>query len=294
MATCPWHAAPARSRAGAAEAPALVHPVRSSTRLIRFVSAPLVVLAFDSSTEWLSVALDLGDGRVLQREEPGGARASQRLLPLVGEVLAEAALGLADVGLIGFGAGPGAFTGLRAACAAAQGLARGIGCPVVAVPTLLAVAAAAQPRPGALRVLAVDDARMGEIYWALAAAEPDAPSNWRLLQPSRVQSPRDAAACWLREFGAAPRELLLAGNAWAEHASALREALGEGWHDALQAARTVAPQAAAVALLARAAHARGESVQAAQARPLYVRDKVALTSAERAARASGSRAEAAE
>ncbi|MDE2477295.1 MAG: tRNA (adenosine(37)-N6)-threonylcarbamoyltransferase complex dimerization subunit type 1 TsaB, partial [Betaproteobacteria bacterium] len=109
------------------------------------VNSPSIVLAFDSSTEWLSVALDLGDGRVLQGTEPGGARASQRLLPLVGELLAQAGCTLADVGLIGFGAGPGAFTGLRAACAAAQGLARGLRCPVVPVPTLLAVAAAAEP-----------------------------------------------------------------------------------------------------------------------------------------------------
>lgn len=240
-----------------------------------------VVLAFDSSTEWLSVALDLGDARVLQHIEPGGARASQRLLPLVAELLARAGCGLRDVALIGFGAGPGAFTGLRAACAAAQGLAHGLRCPVVPVPTLLAVAAAAE---AGARVLAANDARMGEVYWAEAAF--DASLGWRLARPSRVQSPRDAAAAWLRDFGAdAPEGLVLCGNAWAEHTGALREALGPGWDAALRAARVVAPQAGAVALLARAAHARGESVPAAQARPLYVRDKVALTSAERAARA---------
>lgn len=243
------------------------------------VNSPSIVLAFDSSTEWLSVALDLGDGRVLQGTEPGGARASQRLLPLVGELLAQAGRTLAEVGLIGFGAGPGAFTGLRAACAAAQGLARGLRCPVVPVPTLLAVAAAAEP---ALRdgcVLAADDARMGELYWARAEC---AAGSWRLAGPSHVQSPRDAAACWRREFGDDPGALPLCGNAWVEHTQALGEALGAGWAAALSAARTVAPQAAAVAALARAAHVRGESVQAADARPLYVRDKVALTSDERA------------
>ncbi len=243
------------------------------------MNSPSIVLAFDSSTEWLSVALDLGDDQVLQSTEPGGARASQRLLPLVRELLAQAARPLADVGLIGFGAGPGAFTGLRAACAAAQGLARGLRCPVVPVPTLLAVAAAAEPALRDGKVLVADDARMGELYWARAAC---AAGTWRLAGAARAQSPRDAAACWRREFGDDPGPLALCGNAWAEHAAALGEALGAGWAAALRGARTVAPQAAAVARLARAAHARGESVQAAEARPLYVRDKVALTSDERA------------
>lgn len=237
------------------------------------------MLAFDSSTEWLSVALDLGDGRVLERTEAGGARASQRLLPLVRELLQQSGLALGDVDLIGFGAGPGAFTGLRAACAAAQGLGRGLQRPVVGVPTLLAVAAAL-PQARDARVLVANDARMGELYWAIAQC---VGGTWSLVQPSRVQAPAGAAACWLREFGADPGALLLCGNAWPAHAQALGAALGEGWAHALREARGVAPRADALARLARAAHARGDSVEAAQARPLYVRDKVALTSAERAA-----------
>ncbi len=246
------------------------------------VSDPTLVLGFDSSTEWLSVALSLDDTRTLQRTEPGGARASMRLLPLVTELLAEAGVGLRDVGLIGFGAGPGAFTGLRAACAAAQGLGRGLGCPVVPVPTLLAVAASLEPCAPRARALVANDARMGEMYWALAGA-PGAPADWRLEDPARVQSPAAAAGAWRDAFGAeAPSDLLLCGNAWTAHGAALREALGAGWDAALRAARVVAPGAAAVARLARCAQRRGEAVPAAQARPLYVRDKVALTSAERA------------
>lgn len=257
------------------------------------MSDSLLVLAFDSSTEWLSVAVDVDGAHVLQRSEPGGARASQRLLPLVAELLAEAGHALREVGLIGFGAGPGAFTGLRAACAAAQGLARGLGCPVVPVPTLLAVAASAEARAPAGRVLVANDARMGELYWAVADALPGQAPGWQLTAPSRVQAPAQAAAGWQAEFGAEPPPgLVLCGNAWAEHTPALREALGPGWEPALRGARVVAPQAAAVASLARAAHARGESLPAAQARPLYVRDKVALTSAERAQRsASGAGAD---
>ena len=140
------------------------------------------VLAFDTSTEWLAVAVQR-DGASWQRVEAGGARASQRLLPLVQEVLREAGVALGELGLIGFGAGPGAFTGLRAACAAAQGLAWGLGLPVVPVNTLLAVALG---QADAAPVLVADDARMGELYWALAER---AGADWRLRQAPRVDAP---------------------------------------------------------------------------------------------------------
>ncbi len=235
------------------------------------------------------MALWLGDGSVLQRTEEGGARASQRMLPLLAELLAQAGLRLEQVGLIGFGAGPGAFTGVRAACAAAQGLGHGLACPVVPVSTLLAVAAGCEQPPDVERWLVVNDARMGEVYWALAEREP-APAplgepGWRLVEPPRVQSPRQAAQHWLRCFGVDAPAWVLCGNAWAEHGAALAEELGAGWHAALQGARVAAPQAAAVARLARLAHAAGASMPASQARPLYVRDKVALTTAERARQA---------
>lgn len=235
----------------------------------------LRVLAFDTSTEWLSVALDLGDGRVLERRETGGARASQRLLPLVQELLAQAGLAPRDLGLIGFGAGPGAFTGLRAACSAAQGLGFGLGVPVVPVNTLLAVAVSAAAAVS--RVVVADDARMGEIYWAAARGD-------RLETAARVGAPAQVAAAWLEAFGSAPTDLVLCGNAWREHAPALAAALPPGWAPLIAGAREVAPGAAAIAALARAAHARGEAVDASAAQPIYVRDKVALTTAERAAR----------
>ena len=244
------------------------------------MTSPLHVLAFDSSTEWLSVALDLGQGRVVARTEPGGARASQRLLPLVQELLAEAGIALREIGLIGFGAGPGAFTGLRAACAAAQGLAFGLGVAVVPVHTLLAVAASAE-LSNAADVLVANDARMGELYWARCVR---ADATWRLQGAARVDAPAAAAAAWSLELGAAPASTLtLCGNAWDAHRATLAASLPAGWAPALAAARTVAPSAAAVAALARAVHARGEALPAAMAQPVYVRNKVALTTVEREA-----------
>ncbi len=208
-------------------------------------------------------------------------------------MLAQAGRSLRDVALIGFGAGPGAFTGVRAACAAAQGLGHGLGCPVVGVSTLLALAAGcveAQEAAGR-PVLVANDARMGEIYWAvaeaLAPARGDPQPHWRLQEPARVQPARDAAAAWRLRFGVGMPAPWLCGSAWGAHAQSLREGLGAGWADAVQRVRAGVPQASAVARLARQEHARGHSIEALQARPFYVRDKVALTTAERAQGARG-------
>src|SRR3954447_10229288 len=134
------------------------------------------LIAFDTSTERMSVALQSGD-RVLARDGSGGAQASTTLLPAILGLLDEAGLAVADLDTIAFGRGPGAFTGLRTACSVAQGLALGAGKPVLPVPTLLAIAqdAIAQDAnaedartagDGATAVWALLDARMNEIYAA--------------------------------------------------------------------------------------------------------------------------------
>src|SRR3954451_18934820 len=124
------------------------------------------LIAFDTSTERMSVALQSGD-RVLARDGSGGAQASTTLLPAIVGLLEEAGLALADLDAIAFGRGPGAFTGLRTACSVAQGLALGAGKPVLPIDTLLAVAedgrqADEQPQ----RVWVAMDARMNEVYAA--------------------------------------------------------------------------------------------------------------------------------
>lgn len=264
------------------------------------------ILAFETSTETLSVALG-ADGGCRTRDEPGGALASQRLLPLCLELLDAAGLGVRDLGLIGMGAGPGAFTGLRTAAAVAQGLAFGLDLPVAPVDTLLAQAetafallqtngSAAQGRTGAGRgdiALVVNDARMGEVYWEIAAA---GETGWTVLQGPAVHPPERAVMHWIETLAALPGgaaqppRLLACGNAWGEHAGALAAALAgdarpSRWTALLQRAMGAAvdctPSAAAVARLARRMHAAGESVGPELAQPIYVRDKVALTIAER-------------
>ncbi|HSV70750.1 MAG TPA: tRNA (adenosine(37)-N6)-threonylcarbamoyltransferase complex dimerization subunit type 1 TsaB [Methylibium sp.] len=227
---------------------------------------PLLVL--DCATETLHLGLAV-EGRTWLRALPGGAQASTALLPALMELLAEAGLRLRDLGAIGFGRGPGAFTGVRTACAVTQGLAFGAGLPVLALDTLMAVAEDA-------RCAGADDddmwvavdARMGETYAARYRRGTD---GWTALAAPALHDPA-ALAAQVRGGGVAGSSLTAHAPAWADHA-------GPRWPDA-------APRAAALLALARAAWQRGERLDAAEALPLYVRDKVAQTTAERAALAA--------
>jgi tRNA threonylcarbamoyladenosine biosynthesis protein TsaB len=100
------------------------------------------LLAIDCSTERMSVALAQGERR-WTHAGAGGAQASAALIPAIMGLLDEAQLPLKELDAIAFGQGPGAFTGLRTACAVAQGLALGAALPVVAIDTLLLLGATA-------------------------------------------------------------------------------------------------------------------------------------------------------
>ena len=117
------------------------------------------LLVLDTSTEWCSAALSL-DGHILARRVLAEQRHSSLLLPMVDELLREAATSLRELDGIGYGEGPGSFTGLRIACAVTQGLAFGADLPVAGVSTLESIA----EQTGADRVLTVLDARMAEVY----------------------------------------------------------------------------------------------------------------------------------
>lgn len=221
------------------------------------------LLAFDTSTETMSVAVRGADGAaVLACEGPGGAQASAELIPAIERLLAQAGLALADLDAIAFGRGPGSFTGLRTACAVAQGLGFGANVAVLALDTLLAVAEEAHARTGAEAVVAVLDARMGEVY---AASYQRLADGWRTVAQPALCSPGDVVV---------PAGWTLAGNA----ADLVGDATG-----ATSARVAALPTAAALLRLAAAALAAGDARPAAEALPLYLRDKVAQTTEERAA-----------
>lgn len=226
------------------------------------------LLVIDTSTEWCSAALWL-DGRILARRVLAGQRHSSLLLPMVDELLRESATSLRQLDGIGYGAGPGSFTGLRIACAVTQGLALGADLPVVGVSTLESIA----EQTGETSVLTVLDARMAEVYWA---AYQRAGVGWLCVTEPALALPESVCA---PEGGA----WMGAGNGFAALGDVLRPRL------AAQLTRiddSLMPDAAAMAVLAAQAFGRGEGMDAALAAPIYLRDKVALTIDERRAKKS--------
>ncbi|MEO5669305.1 MAG: tRNA (adenosine(37)-N6)-threonylcarbamoyltransferase complex dimerization subunit type 1 TsaB [Ramlibacter sp.] len=220
------------------------------------------LLAFDTSTDTLSVAVQSRGGVPLQHVAAGGAQASLTLIAAVQDLLGRARLRLGDLDAIAFGRGPGSFTGLRTACSVAQGLAFGAGVPVLPVDTLMAVAEEARELEGATRIVAVLDARMDEVY---SAAYVHDGGRWRQQGDFSLGRPESVAV---------PEGWVVAGNAFSAYAGRL----------APDARRLHAlPMAAALLRMAPALIAAGGPVSAERALPLYIRDKVAQTTEERAA-----------
>jgi len=263
-------------------------------------SPNLRLLAIETSTDTVSVALGSGSpgGPCWQHTGPGAAQASLTLLPVIGSLLAQAGWQLTKLDALVFARGPGSFTGLRTACAVVQGLAYGVrgagrpdGLPVLPVDTLAALAEEARflqaeaGLPAPRRIAALLDARMGEMYVAAYRCTGGALVE---QQPPRLCAPQDLAGWWRSAWpdDAAPDEDLnvatsrdganddlLAGNVF--------EAYGAQFTDLPGRRQPALPTARALLRLAPAALAAGAAVSAHQALPLYVRDKVAQTTAER-------------
>ena len=242
----------------------------------------LPVLALDTATETIAAGLHAGGaaftlgapgGGTFTLSAPGGARASTELLPLLHTLLGRAGLHWRDLRAIAYGQGPGAFTGLRTACAVAQGLGYGIGCRLLPLDSLLIVAEDAHEQAGSpegCEVAVAMDARMDEAY---AARYRWLGGHWRVLQAPALYTLPALNAAW----SDASAHGLVAGSALAAFGARLQ--LPAGW----QRFDVEQDRAAALLRLAhRAAHS-SEGVDPADALPLYLRDKVALTTAERAA-----------
>ena len=226
------------------------------------------ILALDASTEWCSVALG-GEQGFEERAQAAGQRHSELLLPMIESLLSNARTSLSLLGGIAFGAGPGSFTGLRIACGLAQGLALGAGLRLVGIGTLAAMAEAARQRHAANRVVAAIDARMREVYVAAYEYQDE---RWRERIASIVVKPEAAplppGAGWLA-----------AGSGFSAYpALRSRFAAATTGIDA-----DIVPSAAAIGTLALPRFAAGEGVPARDAAPVYLRHRVAVTVAERAA-----------
>jgi len=219
----------------------------------------MIFAAFETSTDWCSVAL-WRDGELAGLEEREGSGHSARVLPMLDQLLAARGLAMESLDAVAYGAGPGAFTGLRIACGVVQGIAFARGIPALGISTLEAVA----EESGEQRVLSCLDARMGEVYFS-ALERRD--GRWHEVV---------AAAC------AAPAALpKLPGSGWVGCGNGFEAYGGLGLATVMP---DIHPTAVAVARLAAPRLAAGEGFDAALAIPAYVRDKVAFTEAERAER----------
>lgn len=232
------------------------------------------ILALDTSTEYLTLALAL-DGQCYGRDLLAGQTHSQRILPLLRELLDEAGVELADLDGIAFGAGPGSFTGLRIGCGVAQGLAFGADLPVVGISTLLALA---EDAGDAQQVIACLDARMGEVYHAAYRKQG---GIWQEVLAPGLYAP-DAVP-------ALPAQALTGndgvvqgwtgiGSGWKSYADSLQQQYAGQLAQVLPDAY---PRAAAIAALALPRFAAGEARPADEAAPVYIRNKVAMTTSER-------------
>ncbi|MBV8030999.1 MAG: tRNA (adenosine(37)-N6)-threonylcarbamoyltransferase complex dimerization subunit type 1 TsaB [Betaproteobacteria bacterium] len=218
--------------------------------------------ALETSSDWCSVALSV-EGRIFSLERLAPNRHSELVLPMLQSLLEEAKLAVADLEAVAFGAGPGAFTGLRIACGLAQGLALPRGLPVVPVSSFEAIAQGS----GAERVVACIDARMREVYYAALERRRD---SW-----TEVVAP----SCVAPEAAPMPQ-----GNGWIGCGSGFA-----AFPDILAGRLSITipsmhPNAFSVAEIAARRIAAGEVMDAADALPVYVRDKVALTQKELYAR----------
>jgi tRNA threonylcarbamoyladenosine biosynthesis protein TsaB len=232
------------------------------------------VLALDAATEACSVAL-LCDGELNIRTLESGKGHAQQILRMVEQVLADAEVSLSMLDGLAASIGPGALTGVRISVAVAQGLAFGAGLRVVPITTLEALSM--QVLDGDThRAIACLDARMGEVYWGCFAA--DAARGVVEMSPSRVDPPDRIVA----KFAQTPSELSGSfrgvGRGFAAY-PLLAAIPSLRLDDAPSRALPSAGDMARLGVLRLA-----EAVDPADLQPLYLRDKVALTEAERAAR----------
>lgn len=237
------------------------------------------LLAFDTSTDVLSIAVARGaaaaDLQIWHHAGAGGAQASAALIPAILQLMAQAGLTLNQLDAIAFGRGPGSFTGLRTACSVAQGLALGAGVPVLPIDTLLAVAEDARHQlgnPAQLHLIAVLDARMDQVYSAHCAFES---GRWTRQGDYRLSKPEELldGTALASSSQSASHPWRIAGNASPVYGARL-PALGLPPIPAL-------PSALAMLRLAPQLLGQGLALAADQALPLYIRDKVAQTTAER-------------
>lgn len=221
------------------------------------------ILAIDTATEACSVAL-LNQDTISAHFELCAREHTQRILPMVQQILQQENVALKDVDALAFGQGPGSFTGVRIGIGIAQGLAFGAGLPMIGVSTLKTMAQSAFRLQGATRVLAAIDARMGEVYWA--EYQRDEQGEWQGAETESVLKPEAALARMAEREG----EWAMVGTGWKAWPM-----LAQDSKLTLAATSVELPCAEDMIPLALAAFKNGNTVVVEKAEPTYLRNEVA-------------------
>lgn len=221
------------------------------------------ILAIDTATEACSAAL-WNDGNTCAHFELCPREHTQRILPIVQDILTQGGVSLTDLDALAFGRGPGSFTGVRIGIGIAQGLALGAELPMIGVSTLATMAQGAWRKQGASRVLAAIDARMGEVYWA--EYQRDAQGVWHgenteaVLKPEVVQ----------QRLAELEGEWATVGTGWAAWPD-----MTQGANVTLSDGDVLLPEAEDMLPIACQLLEQGKTVAVDKAEPVYLRNEVA-------------------
>ncbi|ATZ11762.1 yeaZ-like M22 peptidase [Erwinia amylovora ACW56400] len=221
------------------------------------------ILAIDTATEACLVAL-LNNQQQLACFELCAREHTQRILPLVQQLLQEGGVALNELDALAFGRGPGSFTGVRIGIGIAQGLALGAGIPLIGISTLKTMAQSAWRRQGATRVLAAIDARMGEVYWA--EYQRDERGIWHGEESEAVLKPEAV----LQRMAALSGQWACVGTGW----KAWPQLAGFDRLD-LRVTEVELPCAEDMLPLAQQALSEGLTLAPEHAEPTYLRNDVA-------------------
>lgn len=217
------------------------------------------ILVIDTATEACSVALEANE-KVFNRFEVCPQQHSQRILPMIDEVLKEAKVTLQDLDYLAFGRGPGSFTGVRIATGVLQGLALGTGHKVVGISTLAAMAHQAYEQNQSEQVCAAIDARMSEVYFGQYELKKNIMT---LVDIEQVLPPEQGAELICNSV-----EMTAVGTGWQAYPELNIASNVEVLADILY------PNALYMLPLAKSLIANGQAVEVEDIQPVYLRDKV--------------------
>ncbi len=225
------------------------------------------LLAVETATEACSAALSI-NGVIIERFELAPKHHTRLILPMIDDLMNEAGLSVKQLDALAFGCGPGSFTGIRIATGVIHGIALGADLPVVCVSTLATMAQDLFDRSDSKLAFSAIDARMEEIFWAVYQRDN---LGFAELIGEEAVIPAESVSCSVQGLGVG------IGSAWGVYADTLTSRLKQvDYYEA-----EVLPRAALIAKLGVHKFEQGLAVAVEQAMPVYLRDKVAKTEAER-------------